>query len=62
MSNVTDALNDRLEALEKAIEAAGFKVEDDARGRLTLWCRECRRDSGFHWSICSKSKPNRIQE
>lgn len=40
---------------EKAIEAAGFRVANDMLGHPTLWCKECGRDSGFHWEHCSKS-------
>lgn len=39
----------------QAIENAGFRVAIDLLDRPTLWCKECGRDSGFHWSQCSKT-------
>ena len=39
----------------RAIEGAGFRVSPNILGVPTLWCKECGRDSGFHWSHCSKS-------
>lgn len=38
-----------------AIEAAGFRVSLDLEAKPTLWCKECQRDSGFHYHTCSKS-------
>lgn len=43
---------------QKAIDAAGFRVANDMMGQPTLWCKECGRDSGFHWEHCSKHKGN----
>lgn len=43
------------EDAKRAIEAAGFRVANDLLGQPTLWCKECGRDSGFHWNNCSKS-------
>lgn len=36
----------------KAIASAGFRVAPNLLGEPTLWCRECGRDSGFHWAPC----------
>jgi hypothetical protein len=41
--------------VERAVEAAGFRVANDMLGQPTLWCKECARDGGFHWENCSKS-------
>lgn len=49
-----------------AIDRAGFFVERSV-GRpflsfatdddeLTLWCKTCRRDSGFHYSTCVEAE------
>jgi len=38
---------------EKA--SAGFRVSKDLEGKLTIWCIECGRDSGYHTSVCSKT-------
>lgn len=41
---------------QHAIAMAGFRVAPDQFGRPTLWCKECGRDSGFHWDNCSKHR------
>ena len=38
----------------EAIAAAGFRIAPSLHGQPTLWCKECGRDSGLHWSSCSK--------
>lgn len=38
-----------------AIENGNFRVSKDTHGGPTLWCKECERDSGFHWETCSKN-------
>lgn len=46
-----------------AIDQAGFRVAKNVahpflgptpEDKWTLWCKECGRDSGFHWDRCSK--------
>jgi hypothetical protein len=51
------------EQLLAVIDRAGFKVARSVahpflgkteRDEWCLWCKECERDSGFHWERCSK--------
>lgn len=51
-----DKLSTPLTPAEQAIDAAGFRVANDMLGKPTLWCKECGRDSGFHWENCSKHR------
>jgi ribosomal protein S27E len=44
------AIKDR----DAAIRDAGYRAAPDLLGALTLWCRECGRDSGLHTSQCSR--------
>lgn len=44
------------EQIADAVVRAGFYVGPDLLGRPTLWCHECKRDSGMHWSTCARSK------
>jgi len=37
-----------------AVKNGGFRMAPDYHEQPTLWCIECKRDSGFHWSTCSK--------
>jgi len=50
--------------LAAAIERAGFRVAKNIahpflgptpEDQPTLWCKECGRDSGYHWRTCSKA-------
>ena len=51
------------EELLKAVDRAGFRVAKNIahpfigatpEDEWMLWCKECGRDSGFHWDHCSK--------
>lgn len=44
------------EQIADAVVRAGFYVAPALLGTPTLWCHECKRDSGMHWSTCSKSR------
>ena len=44
-----------------AVRDAGFRVGTALMGDLCLWCIECGRDSGFHWSKCSKSAVEAVE-
>jgi hypothetical protein len=59
------AMTRTLEDVERAIERAGFRLENNlahpmlgptSADELTLWCKECGRDSGFHYGTCSKAR------
>lgn len=47
------------ERLSGAVRRAGFRLAPDVHGEATLWCLECKRDSGFHWSTCSRHDSHR---
>lgn len=56
-------LIERLAGELKAVTDAGFRIEKNVahpflgptdEDRLTLWCIECGRDSGYHREDCSK--------
>lgn len=38
-----------------AVESAGFEMKPSIAGDPVLWCKECGRDSGYHWKPCSKN-------
>lgn len=46
--------------LEVAFERAGFYISRTLYGTITICCLECQRDSGLHWTTCSKA--NRPRE
>ena len=67
MPRSTRTLPPRPERIDFAavIKEAGFEVKKNlahpflgptSEDRHTLWCKECGRDSGFHWNDCSKIK------
>jgi hypothetical protein len=47
-------ITENVKALVDAVESAGFRLSKDLLGKPTLWCIECGRDNGFHWTACSK--------
>jgi len=61
---IAQAANAALKRLD-VVEEAGFRFAKSlahpflgptSEDQLTLWCKECSRDSGFHYERCSKSR------
>ena len=53
--NLRNALYWEARARDAEKASAGFRVSKDLEGKLTIWCIECGRDSGYHTSVCSKT-------
>lgn len=63
-ARLASTIIERLAGELKAVTDAGFRIEKNVahpflgptdEDRLTLWCIECGRDSGYHREDCSKS-------
>jgi hypothetical protein len=39
-------------AIRGALQRGGFRIAPDLMGQETIWCTECGRDSGYHWTGC----------
>lgn len=61
----------RPDELLAAVDRAGFRVAKNIahpflgptpEDQWCLWCKECGRDSGYHWETCSKSGARSVQE
>ncbi len=52
------ARNERIGELERAIREAGYFVEPTSAGRVCLWCKDCKRDGGYHRGTCSSRTGN----
>ncbi len=43
--------------ITEALKSANMRMGTDLNGNSTLFCRQCNRDSGYHYDGCQRAQP-----